>query len=96
MAALVQKCWKHRRQLHECIQPTLLHNSKLSSARPITNCLAASNGVCTKRNTAQFGLLLFENVVKNNMTTYPFDKPSYFLFQDSASEVSYACERIIL
>ena len=24
------------------------------------------------------------------MTTYPLDKPSYFLFQDSASEVSYA------
>ena len=27
------------------------------------------------------------------MTTYPLNKPSYFLFQDSASEVSYACER---
>ena len=27
------------------------------------------------------------------MTT---DKPSYFSFQDSASEVSYACERIII
>ena len=23
------------------------------------------------------------------MTSYPLDKPSYFLFQDSASEVSY-------
>jgi len=29
------------------------------------------------------------------MTTYPLDKPSYFLFQDSAFKVSYACERII-
>ena len=28
------------------------------------------------------------------MTTYPLKKTSYFLFQDSASEVSYACERI--
>ena len=25
------------------------------------------------------------------MNTYSFNKPSYFLFQDSASEVSYAC-----
>jgi len=30
------------------------------------------------------------------MTTYPLDKLNYFLFQDSASKVSYACERIIL
>ena len=30
------------------------------------------------------------------MITYPLDKPSYFLFQDSAYEVSYACEKIIL
>ena len=29
------------------------------------------------------------------MTTYALDKPSYFLIQDSASEVSYASERII-
>jgi len=29
------------------------------------------------------------------MTTYPLDKPSYFFFQDSASEVSYASERIL-
>ena len=27
------------------------------------------------------------------MTTYPLDKPSYFLFQGCASEVSYAFER---
>jgi len=27
------------------------------------------------------------------MTTYPLDKPRYFLLQDSASEVSYAYER---
>jgi len=30
------------------------------------------------------------------MTIYPLAKPNYFLFQDSGSEVSYACERIIL
>ena len=30
------------------------------------------------------------------MTTYPLDKPSYFLFQDFSSEVSYAYERIII
>ena len=29
------------------------------------------------------------------MTTYPLNNPNYILFQDSASEVSYACERII-
>ena len=33
--------------------------------------------------------------VNNNSQTYQFDKLSYFLFQDSASEVSYACGRII-
>ena len=42
-----------------------------SSARPITDCLAASNGVCTKRNMARFELLLFENEVKNNSQTWP-------------------------
>ena len=31
-----------------------------------------------------------------DMTTYLLDKPSYFLFQDAASEVSYAWERIII
>jgi len=30
------------------------------------------------------------------MTTYSLNKPSYFLFKDSASEVSYACESIII
>jgi len=29
-----------------------------------------------------------------DMTTYPLDKPNYFSFQDSASEVSYTSERI--
>ena len=29
------------------------------------------------------------------MTTYPLEKPSYFLFKDCASEVSYASERIL-
>ena len=31
-----------------------------------TDCLAALNGVCTKRNTARFELLPFENEVNNN------------------------------
>jgi len=48
---------------------------KLGSARPNTDCLATLNGVCTKRNMT--------------LTIYPLNKPSYFLFQDSASEVSY-------
>jgi len=30
------------------------------------------------------------------MTIYSLDKPSNFIFQGSASEVSYACERIII
>ena len=45
------------------------HASKPGSARPNTDCLAASNGVCTKRNTARFELLLFENEVNNNSQT---------------------------
>ena len=49
----------------------LSHTSKLSSARPDADCLAASNGVCTKRNTARFELLLFENEVNNNSQTWP-------------------------
>ena len=48
-----------------------LSPAKLNSACPISNCLAASNGICTKRNTAQFELLLFENEVKNNSQTWP-------------------------
>ena len=34
--------------------------AKLGSARPNADCLAASNGVCTKKNMARFELLLFE------------------------------------
>ena len=45
--------------------------AKLGSTRPNTDCLAASNGVCTKRNTAQFELLPFENEVNNNSQTWP-------------------------
>jgi len=46
-----------------------------------TDCLVASNGICTKRNTAQFGLLLFEyaceknnimNMQKNEMANFSF------------------------
>jgi len=40
--------------------------AKLAGARPNIDFLAASNGVFTKRNTARFGLLLFENEVNNN------------------------------
>ena len=60
------------RQLNECIQPTLFISippPKLGSAHPNTDCLAASNGICTKRNTVQFKLLLFENEVNNNSQT---------------------------
>jgi len=42
---------------------------KLGSAHPNTDCLAASNGVCTKRNMARFELLPFENEVNNNSQT---------------------------
>jgi len=31
-----------------------------------------------------------------DMITYSLNKPIYFLFKDFASEVSYACERIII
>ena len=59
-----------QRQLHECVQQTLLpHHLKLSSARPITNCLATLNGVCTKTNTTRFELLLIEKEVKNSSQT---------------------------
>ena len=56
-AALVRKWnWKYHKDsyMNAFNKPCsfLSHTSKLSSARPITNCLAASNGVCTKRNTA--------------------------------------------
>jgi len=36
-----------------------------------TNCLAVLNGVCTKRNTAWFELLLSEKEVNNNLQTWP-------------------------
>ena len=45
----------------------LSHTSKLGSAHPNTDCLAASNGVCTKRNKAWFELSLFESEVNNNL-----------------------------
>ena len=49
----------------------LSHTNKLCNAHPNTDCLATSNGVCTKRNTAQFGLLLVKNKVNNNSQTWP-------------------------
>ena len=45
--------------------------AKLGSARPNTDCLAASNGVCTKRNTARFELLPSKNKVNNSSQTWP-------------------------
>ena len=39
----------------------MLQTSKLGNLRPNTDCLAASNGVCTKISMAQFGQLLVKN-----------------------------------
>jgi len=47
-----------------CFYPT---PAKLGSTSPNVDCLAASNGICTKRNMAQFELLLFENEVNNEL-----------------------------
>ena len=44
---------------------------KLGSTRLSTDFLAVSNGICTKRKTARFWLLLFENEVNNNSQTWP-------------------------
>ena len=43
--------------------------ANLSSTCPNTDCLATSNGVRTKRNTARFALLLVENEADNNSQT---------------------------
>jgi len=43
--------------------------AKLVAHAHNTNCLVASNGVCTKINMAQFGLLLIGNKVNNNSQT---------------------------
>ena len=63
-----------------------------------TDCLAASNGICTKRNTAQFGLVLFENKVNNNSQTWPLIQLTSLatFYSKTTSEVNYACERIII
>ena len=45
--------------------------AKFDSTCPNTDCLATSNGFCTKRNTTRFGLMLFENEVNNNSQTWP-------------------------
>jgi len=45
--------------------------AKLGSTRLNTDYLATSNGICTKRNMAQFELLPFENEVNNNSQTWP-------------------------
>ena len=49
------------RQLCECIQQTLPLYYLTSKLWQRTPSIAASNGVFTKRNTAQFRLLLFKN-----------------------------------
>jgi len=49
----------------------LFHSNKPHQRMPQYDCLAASNGVCTKRNTARFELLLFKNKVNNNSQTWP-------------------------
>jgi len=43
--------------------------TKLGSARLNTDCLAASNGVCTKKNPARFELLPSKNKVNNSSQT---------------------------
>ena len=43
--------------------------AKLGSTHPNTDCLAALNGVCTKRNPARFEMLLFKSKVNNNSQT---------------------------
>ena len=70
--------------------------AKLGSARPNTDCLTALNGVCTKRNTAQFGLLLVEKEVNNNSQTWPLIHLTSLANFYSTSEVSYTCESIII
>ena len=71
--------------------------AKLDSARPNTDCLAASNGVCTKINTAWFGLLLVESKVNNNLQTWPLihlTSLATFYFKTLLLKwVTYACER---
>ena len=60
-----------------CFYPT---PAKLDSAHPNVDCLAALNGVCTKRNTAQFEVLLLENEVNNNSQTQPLIHTSLATF----------------
>jgi len=67
----VENITKRATRMHStnlvCFYPTT--PAKLGSTRLNTDCLAALNGVCTKRNTAQFKLLLFEKEVNNNSQT---------------------------
>ena len=61
---------KVRKQLH-LTNLAPLYISPANSGRHAfyTDCLAASNSICTKRNMAWFGPLLFENKVSNNLQT---------------------------
>ena len=43
----------------------------LGSACPNIDWLAALNGICTKRKTIWFGLLIFKNKVNNSSQTWP-------------------------
>jgi len=59
--------WKYYKDSYMNVinKPCLFLSHTIGSTRPNTNCLAVLNGICTKRNTAQFELLLFENEVNN-------------------------------
>ena len=74
LAKIKNEVDKSQRQLHQLTSLSLLtfYSTPANpvSTRPNADCLAASNGICTKRNTARFGLLLFENEVNNNSWTW--------------------------
>ena len=90
-------------QLNKCLIPLqillLLYRAPVNwQCTPNIDCLAASNAICTKRSTTQFGLLLFESEVNNNSQTCSIIHLTSLVtfFQDSASKMSYTCERIII
>jgi len=63
LAKIENKVDISQRQLHQLISLSLL------TFYSTPDCLAALNGVCTKRNTTRFGLLLVKNEVNNNSQT---------------------------
>ena len=87
-----------QRQLHECIQQTLFVSIPWCQLNFVvhtlnTDCLAASNGICT----IQLWLLLSEmkSIITHGHAQLSTQQ-AWLLFipRDSASTVSYACERI--